>query len=218
MAGASSVDKANNQGIGGLLNGVRWDTTSLTYSLPANGAFYGANHGSGEPNANFEALNATQRAAVNTDLNMYVSAMAAPEEPSRPPTGQPAVLVRSLTALGDRPGQAYRDGMPGPPALEHTEPTALSPSPGAERRHLTVLFCDLVGSTALAEQLDPEDLGGVMRGYWDRCAAAIARCGGHVARYVGDGGLALFGYPHAREDAAERSVRAGLAIIEAVGD
>ena len=98
---------------------------------------------------------------------------------------------------------------------EQAEPIGLSPSPGAERRQLTVLFCDLVGSTALAEQLDPEDLGSVIRAYQELCAAAIARCGGHVASYMGDGVLAYFGYPQAHEDAAERAVRAGLAIVEA---
>ena len=76
----------------------------------------------------------------------------------------------------------------------------------------------MVGSTALAEQLDPEDLGGVIRGYRERCATAIARLGGHVASYSGDGVLAFFGYPQAREDAAERAVRAGLAIAEVADD
>ena len=81
-----------------------------------------------------------------------------------------------------------------------------------------MLFCDLVGSTALAERLDPEDLGEVIRAYQDRCAAAVVRFGGHVAKYLGDGVLAYFGYPQAHEDAAERAVRAGLAIVEATDD
>ena len=81
-----------------------------------------------------------------------------------------------------------------------------------------MLFCDLVGSTALSEQLDPEDFGSVIRVYLEHCAAAITRCGGHVASYTGDGVLAYFGYPQAREDAAERAVRAGLAIVEATDD
>jgi len=102
-----------------------------------------------------------------------------------------------------------------PPAPEYAEPIKLSPLLGAERRHLTILSCDLVGSTALTEQLDPEDLGSVIRVYRERCAAAIARCGGHVASYVDDEVLAFFSYPHAREDAAERVVRVGLAIVEA---
>ena len=81
-----------------------------------------------------------------------------------------------------------------------------------------MLCCDLVGSTALAEQLDPEDLGEVLRAYQDCCTAQIARLGGHVAKYLGDGVLAYFGYPQAREDAAERAVRAGLAIVEAADE
>ena len=82
---------------------------------------------------------------------------------------------------------------------------------GAERRQLTVLFCDLVGSTALAARLDPEDLRDVMRAYQARCAEVIERFEGHVAKYLGDGVLAYFGWPQAHEDDAERAVRAGLA-------
>jgi class 3 adenylate cyclase/tetratricopeptide (TPR) repeat protein len=86
----------------------------------------------------------------------------------------------------------------------------------AERRQLTVMFCDLVGSTALSARLDPEDLRAVI-GAYHRCAAAvIERAGGFVAKYMGDGVLAYFGYPRADEHDAERAVRAGLALVEAV--
>src|SRR4051794_28630287 len=85
----------------------------------------------------------------------------------------------------------------------------------AERRQLTVLFADLVGSVGLSEQLDPEELDWVDCSGRAHCAAAITRYGGHVASYSGDRVLAYFGYPHAREDAAERAVRAGLAIVAA---
>ncbi len=78
----------------------------------------------------------------------------------------------------------------------------------AERRLLTVMFCDLVGSTALSRQLDPEDLRDVMRSYQDAVAGAVTRYGGHVAKYLGDGVLAYFGWPQAYEDQAERAVRA----------
>jgi TOMM system kinase/cyclase fusion protein len=84
----------------------------------------------------------------------------------------------------------------------------------AERRQLTVMFCDLVGSTPLSEQLDPEDLGEVVRAYQDTCAAVIDRFGGHLAKYLGDGLLVYFGYPRAHEDDAERAVRAGLGMVE----
>jgi class 3 adenylate cyclase/tetratricopeptide (TPR) repeat protein len=86
----------------------------------------------------------------------------------------------------------------------------------AERRQLTVLFCDLVGSTALASRLDPEDMGQVIRAYQQCCAEVVERWGGHVAKYLGDGVLAYFGWPRAHEDDAERAVRAGLELTAAV--
>jgi class 3 adenylate cyclase len=93
----------------------------------------------------------------------------------------------------------------------------VSPTPDAERRQLTVLFCDLVDSTALSGQLDPEDLREVVRAYQDTCAKVIARFDGHIAQYLGDGLLVYFGYPLAHEDDAQRAVRAGLGMIEAMG-
>jgi class 3 adenylate cyclase len=96
-------------------------------------------------------------------------------------------------------------------------PSSLSPPPDAERRQLTVLFCDLVDATALATQLDPEELREVVRAYQDTCATVIARFEGHIAQYLGDGLLVYFGYPLAHEDDAQRAVRAGLGIVEALG-
>ena len=102
------------------------------------------------------------------------------------------------------------------PAPIATPPAAPEPSPAlAERRQLTVMFCDLVGSTALSARLDPEDLRGVIGAYHRCCAEAIERNGGFVAKYMGDGVLAYFGYPRAGEHDAERAVRAGLALVEA---
>ena len=86
----------------------------------------------------------------------------------------------------------------------------------AERRQLTVMFCDLVGSTALSLDLDPEELRDILRSYQDTVAAEVTRFDGHVAKYLGDGVLAYFGWPRAHEHEAERAVRAGLAAIEAV--
>ncbi|HWC75616.1 MAG TPA: adenylate/guanylate cyclase domain-containing protein, partial [Gemmatimonadales bacterium] len=77
-------------------------------------------------------------------------------------------------------------------------------------RQLTVMFCDLVGSTALASKLDPEDMREIVRSYQRCCADVIARYEGFVAQYLGDGIMAYFGYPQAHEDDAERAVRAGL--------
>jgi len=92
------------------------------------------------------------------------------------------------------------------------------PRPAAtERRQLTVLFCDLVDSSILASHLDPEDLREVVRAYQDACAKVIARFDGHIAQYLGDGLLVYFGYPRAHEDDAQRAVRAGLGMVEAIG-
>jgi class 3 adenylate cyclase len=87
----------------------------------------------------------------------------------------------------------------------------------AERRHLTVMICDLVGSTALSARLDPEDLRAVIDAYHAACARITRTYDGFLAEFRGDGILAYFGYPIAHEDDAERSVRAGLDIIAAVG-
>src|SRR5947207_3359552 len=86
----------------------------------------------------------------------------------------------------------------------------------AERRQLTVMFCDLVGSTALAARLDPEDLREVIAAYHRAVAEIIEGFDGFVAKYMGDGVLVYFGYPQAHEDDAERAVRAGLGVLEAV--
>jgi predicted ATPase/class 3 adenylate cyclase len=99
-----------------------------------------------------------------------------------------------------------------------TAPPPAAPSaPEAERRQLTVLFCDLLGSTALSAQLDPEELREVVRAYQDTCAKVIARFDGYIAQYLGDGLLVYFGYPLAHEDDAQRAVRSGLGMIDAMG-
>src|SRR5829696_3144764 len=104
--------------------------------------------------------------------------------------------------------------------------TSLSPTPApstpavplssAERRQLTVMFCDLVGSTALASRMDPEDLREIISAYHRCVAETVAQFNGFVAKYMGDGVLVYFGYPQAHEDDAERAVRAGLDLVEAV--
>src|ERR1700722_10524432 len=99
-----------------------------------------------------------------------------------------------------------------------SQPAAkIEPKPydAAERRQLTVMFCDLVGSTAMSARLDPEDMRGIIAAYHKCCANLITQGGGFVAKYMGDGVLAYFGYPQAHEHDAERAVRAGLAIVEA---
>jgi class 3 adenylate cyclase/tetratricopeptide (TPR) repeat protein len=103
----------------------------------------------------------------------------------------------------------------GAPAAAPSSESVLPP-PEAERRQLTVMFCDLVDSTALAERLDPEDLREVMLAYQAACAEVIQRFDGHIAQYFGDGVLVYYGSPHAHEDDPQRAVRAGLGIVEAI--
>jgi class 3 adenylate cyclase len=102
------------------------------------------------------------------------------------------------------------------PTGTEAAPAATRRTAEAERRHMTVLFCDLVASTELSARLDPEDLAVVIGDYHTSCAEVVGRWDGHIARYLGDGVLVYFGYPKAHEDDAERAVRAGLDLITAV--
>jgi class 3 adenylate cyclase len=103
--------------------------------------------------------------------------------------------------------------VPVPPQPTLTE---AKPQDTAERRQVTVMFSDLVGSTALSARMDPEDLREIISAYQKCVAGTVQRFGGFVAKYMGDGALIYFGYPHAHEDDAERAVRAGLELIHAV--
>jgi class 3 adenylate cyclase len=88
----------------------------------------------------------------------------------------------------------------------------------SERRQLTLMFCDLVGSTPLSAQLDPEDMADLIRAFRDAVSASVSRFDGNVAKWMGDGALVYFGYPHAHEDDAERAARASLALQDALRD
>ena len=139
-----------------------------------------------------EELIAVHHLAIDQDGTMLVwlgEVSTAPASPSMPPTPQAM------------PQAAQSAQVAAPPDASHT--------PEAERRQLTVLFCDLVDSTRLASQLDPEDLREVVRAYQQTCARVIARYEGYIAQYLGDGLLVYFGYPQAHEDDAQRAVRAG---------
>jgi hypothetical protein len=118
-------------------------------------------------------------------------------------------LLRAITELASREKEAPKTDLP-------TAATS-APQDTAERRQVTVMFSDLVGSTALSARIDPEDLREVISAYQKRVAETVQRFGGFVAKYMGDGVLVYFGYPQAHEDDAERAVRAGLELIQAVG-
>src|SRR5262245_15535078 len=131
---------------------------------------------------------------------------------------------RVLVWIGDTEGTHE---VPSPPAqtrhqsaIQATQPTTAPPpeprSPEAERRQLTVMFCDLVDSTKLSSQLDPEDLREVVQAYQKTCTDVIECYDGYVAQLLGDGLLVYFGYPVAHEDDAQRSVHAGLGILTAI--
>jgi class 3 adenylate cyclase len=122
------------------------------------------------------------------------------------PLGPRKKLLKAIAELRD--GQS--------PSGSSASTQSVVASVDAERRHLTVMFCDLVGSTELSRRLDPEDLRQVILAFQDACKAAIDAFDGFVARYMGDGVLAYFGYPQAHEDDAERAVRAGLGVADAV--
>jgi class 3 adenylate cyclase/predicted ATPase len=117
-------------------------------------------------------------------------------------------LLAAIAAMQERPPRS--DARPAPASLS-------TGAAGAERRQLTVMFCDLVDSTALSSRLDPEDLREVIGAYHRTVGEIVASFDGFVSRYMGDGVLVYFGYPQAHEDDAERAVRAGLGAIAAVG-
>jgi len=123
-------------------------------------------------------------------------------------------LLRAIAQLS----QSGKDDHAVSPATAASQeiPPSSSGRDQAERRQLTVMFCDLVGSTALARRLDPEDLQEIIRRFLDACSQAIGRFNGYIAKYMGDGLLVYFGYPHAHEHDAERAIHAGLSILDLV--
>jgi class 3 adenylate cyclase len=128
------------------------------------------------------------------------------------PVGHRRILLEAVAALHADTGQKA----PSTDVATATSAPSVSPEDRAERRQVTVMFSDLVGSTALSARMDPEDLREVITAYQKSVADTVQRFGGFVAKYMGDGVLIYFGYPHAHEDVAERSVRAGLELIVAV--
>lgn len=128
--------------------------------------------------------------------------------------GHRKTLLRAIAQLSPR-----AEGMGSvsiPRAVSPEQPPVPPERDQAERRQLTVMFCDLVGSTALSHRLDPEDLQDVIRRFIDACSQTIGRFNGYIAQYLGDGILVYFGFPHAHENDVERAVHSGLAILDAV--
>ena len=131
------------------------------------------------------------------------------------PLGDRRRLLRAIAELGAQQ-----------PLTSHARPTPAAPAPAqsfaqldsAERRPITVMFCDLVGSTELAAALDVEDWRNLVNTYLDEASRAVTRLGGHVLKTLGDGLMAVFGYPRAQENDAERAVRAALGVQQAIGE
>jgi class 3 adenylate cyclase len=132
---------------------------------------------------------------------------------------------RILVWIGDAQAVTSQVAQPTQPLAVQQQPSpevtplpTASSTPDAERRQLTVMFCDLVDSTKLSGQLDPEDYRDTVRAYQKACTEVIQRFDGYIAQYLGDGLLVYFGYPHAHEDDAQRAIRTGLGILAAMGD
>src|SRR5580704_7263812 len=131
------------------------------------------------------------------------------------PLGDRRRLLRAIAELGAQQ-----------PLTTQARPTSAAPTPAqsfaqrdsAERRPITVMFCDLVGSTALAAVLDVEDWRNLLNSYLDEASKAVTGLGGHVLKMLGDGMMAVFGYPRAQENDAERAVRAALGVQQALGE
>src|SRR6476659_9138118 len=126
--------------------------------------------------------------------------------------GHRRLLLDAIAALRNGPGVTRPSVAAGNTSTAPNVP----PEDRAERRQVTVMFCDLVGSTSLAASMDPEDLREVISAYQKCAAETVRRFDGFVAKYMGDGVLVYFGYPKAHEDDAERAVRAGLELISAL--
>jgi TOMM system kinase/cyclase fusion protein len=143
-----------------------------------------------------------QRLAVDEDGSVLV--WIGTDQTTQKSASQPDQTTQQPVTLEDQPTQVE---------VPRSEPH----TPDAERRQLTVMFCDLVGSTPLSEQLDPEDLREVVRAYQQTCAEVIQRFDGHIAQLLGDALLVYFGWPTAHEDDAQRAVRTGLGMLDAMG-
>src|SRR5262245_21808449 len=142
------------------------------------------------------------------------------EPPAIAPSHDPTTAMDSALTAAPLPGAATADDSHPltSPDVSATASEAARRAREAERRQLTVLFCDLVGSTMLSGQLDPEDLRAVVRAHQETAAVVIQRYEGHIAQYLGDGLLVYFGYPQAHEDDAQRAVYTGVELVDAIAE
>jgi class 3 adenylate cyclase/predicted ATPase len=163
-------------------------------------------------------LTEVKRLAV--DQQGEILAWAGDGEAIAQPAPRPALAAQPASRLAEPAARLGATEISAPPLLEASPavepPGVTSVASDAERRPLTVMFCDLADSTALSAKLDPEDLQDVIRAYQERCTAIVREYEGFVAKYMGDGILVYFGYPKSLERNAERAVRSGLAIVEAM--
>src|SRR5215472_8863838 len=146
-------------------------------------------------------------------LKLACPSCGTPSEPGERFCGDCGAALVATAPADAREASSERTTSPGIPAAAGQ--TGASAPPG-ERRHLTVLFCDLVGSTEITSRLDPEEWREIVAEYHRAAAHSIERYGGHVAQYLGDGVMAYFGYRRAHDNDAERAARAGLAILDAL--
>jgi class 3 adenylate cyclase/predicted ATPase len=147
----------------------------------------------------------------NEQLEVLKDEIIAAQRLARDEEGRILVWIGDAQAVTAQGAQA-----PQPPTPQGQSSSQAAPPPEAERRQLTVMFCDLVDSTKLSSQLDPEEYREVVRAYQATCTEVIQRYDGHIAQLLGDGLLVYLGYPQAHEDDAQRAIRAGLGILEAV--
>jgi len=149
----------------------------------------------------------------NEQLEVLKDTIIAAQRLARDEEGRILIWIGDAQAGTSQVAQATQ-----PPATQDPPSPQTAPPPDAERRQLTVMFCDLVDSTKLSSQLDPEEYRDVVRAYQQVCSEVITRFDGHIAQLLGDGLLVYFGYPHAHEDDAHRAVRTGLSILDAMVD
>jgi len=149
----------------------------------------------------------------NEQLEVLKDEIIAAQRLARDEEGRILIWIGDAQAGTSQVAQATQ-----PPATQDPPSPQTAPPPDAERRQLTVMFCDLVDSTKLSSQLDPEEYRDVVRAYQQVCSEVITRFDGHIAQLLGDGLLVYFGYPHAHEDDAHRAVRTGLSILDAMVD